>query len=89
MSIYFGEVKWTDEDIAMAFGYDFSECTEAEVADIASVRRACNAGVYGIRDAMTEAGWNFIHNAVADRIRKKEAIDRHAREEEHPDTRHQ
>ena len=65
---YFGEVRWTNEDIALAFESADFDCTDE---DIAAIRKACNARIYGIRDAMTEAGWNFIHNAVADRIRTR------------------
>lgn len=75
---YFGEVCWTNEDIALAFESADFDCTEE---DIAAVRRACNARIYGIRDAMTEAGWNFIYNAIEAHMREKEAIDRRAREE--------
>ena len=83
-SNFFGIVRWTNEDIALAFESADFDCTDE---DIAAIRKACNARIYGIRDAMTEAGWNFIHNDVADRIREREAIYLRAREEEHYDHR--
>ena len=77
-SNFFGIVRWTNEDIALAFESADFDCTDE---DIAAIRKACNARIYGIRDAMTEAGWNFIYNAIEAHMREKEAIERRAREE--------
>ena len=65
----FGNVHWTDDDIEAAFEERGYTCTPA---DIRAVRDACNARIYGIRDAMIEAGWDFIHAAVENHHRARE-----------------
>lgn len=82
----FGQVIWDNTDIEAAcedMGYDFFE------EDIAAIRKACTTGVYTIADAMAEAGWQYIRNAITAHMREKEAFDRRAREEELYDRRHQ
>lgn len=65
----FGIVHWTDDDIEAVFEERGYTCTPA---DIRAIRDACNARIYGIRDAMIEAGWGFIHAAVENHHRAKE-----------------
>lgn len=61
---HFGGVLWNDDDIRAAYA---KRGIEASDEDIRVIREACNASVYGIRDAMIEAGWNFIDAAIDNR----------------------
>lgn len=74
----FGAVHWTNDDIEAAFEERGYTCTPA---DIRAIRDVCNARVYGIREAMIEAGWDFIYAAVENQHSQREAIARRAREE--------
>ena len=74
----FGKVVWEDWDIEIAFeNFDI----DYDEGDIATIREMCCNRLYGIQDAMTAAGWEYIYNAIQNYTREKEAIERRAREE--------
>ena len=72
----FGEVRWTNEDIALAFeSADFDYTDE----DVAAILAECERDAFV--DVMIEAGWQYIYNAIEAHMREKAATDRRAREE--------
>ena len=81
----FGIVKWSDEDIVAA--YEEQDIIPTD-EDIRAIREACNARVYGICEAMIEAGWEYIYAAIRSRVSELEAIERRARAEELYDRTH-